>query len=90
MHMMKPVAYIDGFLNVYPNFRHGKRQDGIGCSRLSPKSLGQVNHNMPGLPPAVSLENFHQCAKFFRFELDDQGDILPERPESKCTTVQYL
>ena len=45
------------------------------CMKLSPKSLGPIHHEMPGLPPAQNLENFHQFAKFWKFELDDDGDI---------------
>uniref|UniRef100_A0A6C0J4E0 Uncharacterized protein n=1 Tax=viral metagenome TaxID=1070528 RepID=A0A6C0J4E0_9ZZZZ len=68
--MIKNPKYIVGYLNVFPNYRHNARKDGYGCSELSPKSLGPIEHNMPGLPTALNLENFHQYAKFWSFEID--------------------
>lgn len=73
MRMVKNPEYIQGVLNVFPNYKHENRKDGYGCSALSPKSLGPIVHNMPGLPPSVSLENFHQYSKFWKFELSPQG-----------------
>lgn len=77
MPMIKQAIYLDGYVNVYPNFKHGGRKDGLGMPRLSPKSLGPVEHVMPNLPPARSIENYHQFAKFWSFELTDEG--LPTR-----------
>ena len=77
MRMMKEVPSVDGFLKVFPNFKHGNRADGFGCPALSPKSLGPVNHGQPGLPPALNLENFHQGNKVFQFEINGQT-ILPQ------------
>jgi hypothetical protein len=76
MYMMKNPTYIEGYLNVFPNYKQQNRKDGFGCMRLSPKSLGPVNHNMPGLPPATTIENYHQFSKFWDFELDDNDNIL--------------
>lgn len=76
MYMMKSPEYIEGYLNIFPNYKHQNRQDGLGCMRLSPKSLGPVVHNMPNLPDATTIENYHQFAKFWRFELDDESNIL--------------
>ncbi len=76
MYMMKNPEYHTGYLNVFPNYKHQNRRDGFGCARLSPKSLGPVIHNMPGLPDAASIENYHQFSKFWKFELDDDGNIL--------------
>lgn len=73
MPWMKAPPYIDGYFNVFPNFKHGNRKDGYGCPGLSPKSLGPINHGMPNLPIAANLENFHQGAKFFPGEVNDEG-----------------
>ena len=73
---MKQPVYKPGYLNVFPNFKHQHRKDGFGCARLSPKSLGPVIHTMPNLPPALNIENYHQGAKFWKFELSRSGDIL--------------
>jgi hypothetical protein len=76
MHMMKNPIYVNGYLNVFPNYKHQNRPDGFGCMKLSPKSLGPVHHNMPGLPAATTIENYHQFSKFWQFELDDNDAIL--------------
>ncbi|AHC55135.1 hypothetical protein D1R32_gp418 [Tunisvirus fontaine2] len=74
MRMMKEVPLRDGWLNVYPNFRHQNRQDGIGCKSLSPMSLGPVEHACPSLPPAQNIENFFQGSKVFSQEVDENGN----------------
>ncbi len=71
--MMKGLEYVDGYYPVFPNYKHGNRKDGYGCPALSPKSMGPITHIMPKLPPALNLENFHQFAKVFPFELDENG-----------------
>lgn len=77
MRMMQhpPVAHT--FRNVFPNNRHGDRDDGIGMCYLSPMRMGPVNTGQPGLPPALSIENAHQFGKVFPSEVDDNGDPLP-------------
>jgi len=85
MHMIKNPEYRTGYLNVFPNYRHNHRKDGYGCSELSPKSLGPVEHNMPGLPVAINIENFHQYAKFWSFELDDND--MPTK-EALCYRIK--
>ncbi len=70
----KKVAYVDGYTAVFPNRRHQNRSDGIGCSSLSPMCMGPVEHGQPGLPPALSIENFHQFGKVFPSELDEKGE----------------
>nr|QBK94015.1 MAG: uncharacterized protein LCPAC406_03290 [Pithovirus LCPAC406] len=74
MKMMKEVLYVKSYVNVFPNFRHNGRKDGIGCSSLSPMSLGPVVHGQPGLPDSLNLENFHQGSKVFSSEVDEKGD----------------
>jgi len=74
MRMMKNPPLTDGWMNVFPNYRHQNRKDGYGCMKLSPKSLGPVEHGQPGLPPAVNIENFHQGSKCFAEETDEAGD----------------
>ena len=71
LRMMKKPDDIEGYMKVFPNFKHQTRRDGFGCASLSPKSLGPVDHNMPGFPPAKNIENYHQFAKIFQFELED-------------------
>ena len=78
LKMMKSPTYVEGYSMIFPNYRHQNRKDGYGCMRLSPKSLGPVVHNMPNLPIAKNLENFHQFAKFWKFELDEDGNVKEE------------
>ncbi|KAH3765330.1 hypothetical protein Pelo_2854 [Pelomyxa schiedti] len=61
MRMMTSPPNEKGWMKVFPNFKHGNRTDGFGCMHLSPKFLGPVEHGQPGLPPALNIENFHQC-----------------------------
>lgn len=69
MRMMKDPDHIDGYLKVFPNFKHDNRKDGFGCASLSPKSLGPVKHGQPDLPDALNIENFHQGSKCFDSEV---------------------
>lgn len=71
LSMMREPAHHDGFLKVFPNFKHQHRKDGFGCKALSPKDLGPIHHPQPHLPPALNLENFHQGNKVFASELDE-------------------
>lgn len=71
MRMMKPVVQLENFVCVFPNYRHANRRDGMGMATLSPMSLGPVEHEQPGLPPAKNLENFYQFSKRFEGEDDD-------------------
>ncbi len=68
--MMRQPKLEDVYLAVFPNFKHGNRKDGYGCDSLSPKSLGPVKHRQPGLPDALTIENYHQFNKVFSQELD--------------------
>lgn len=77
MRMMKKVEPKVGYLSVFPNYKHGNRSDGLGLPSLSPKSLGPVQHRMPGLLEAQNLENFWQFSKAFAFEVDIEGKLLP-------------
>jgi hypothetical protein len=69
----KPEQY-EGFIKVFPNYRHGKRKDGLGIPSLSPMTLGPVKHGQPDLPDSKNLENFHQGNKVFMDEVLD-GEI---------------
>jgi len=75
LRMMKKPELIEGFWNIFPNYMHQNRKDGYGCSQLSPKSMGPINHGMPNLPPSKNLENYHQFSKFWDFELDKNGNV---------------
>jgi hypothetical protein len=70
MAMMKNPGYVKGYLNVFPNYKHENRKDGLGLPSLSPKSIGPIDHKQPGLPIALNLENFHQGNKVFPSEVD--------------------
>lgn len=92
MRMMHAPEYVEGFVSVFPNYRHAQREDGVGCAQLSPKSLGPVTHRMPGLPVAVSIENYHQYAKVFLSELEGDGTTITaackaERAEAYASDV---
>lgn len=76
--MMKEPLHVDGFKKVFPNFKHEKRIDGFGCKALSPKAMGPVNHQEKGLPIAQNIENWHQFAKVFPWEVDEKQNPLPE------------
>ena len=76
MKMMKKVEHREGYLAVFPNFKHGGRTDGIGLPNLSPKAIGPIIHPQPGLPPAGNLENFWQFLKCFPSEVDINGNPL--------------
>lgn len=64
----------DGFLPVFPNFKHGhgyRYLDTLGkpdLSNLSPKKLGPVM--VDGVLVAHNVENYHQFAKVFPQEQD--------------------
>jgi len=62
LYMMK-VPHEDGYLSVFPNYKHEGRKDGLGIKSLSPMSLGPVIHGQEDLPDACNLENFWQGSK---------------------------
>jgi hypothetical protein len=66
----KPVPERVGYVNVFPNYRHVHRSDGLGMPSLSPMRLGPVLHGEPGLPAAQNIENYFQFAKVFPDEVD--------------------
>lgn len=86
--MMKQPDHYDGYLKVFPNFKHQNRKDGFGCMSLSPKSLGPVNHIMSNLPIAKSIENYHQGAKIFNGEVDGNNQIKKESLEIRKEIYQ--
>ena len=74
LRMMKQPDHVDGFLKVFPNFKHQNRNDGFGCKSLSPKDMGPIDHGQPGMPIALNLENFHQGNKVFPVEVDEKKE----------------
>lgn len=78
MKMRKEIPMIEGYLNIFPNYRHGNRKDGLGMPSLSPFNLGPVEHGEPEFPPAKCIENYYQFSKVFPDELDDEGKIAEE------------
>ncbi len=71
MSMMKKVDLKTGYLNIFPNYRHESRSDGLGLSSLSPMLLGPINHHQIGLPIALNLENFWHANKVYSNEVDN-------------------
>lgn len=78
MKMMGEVPLEEGYMNVFPNNKHQHREDGYGCSSLSPMQLGPVLHRQPGLPPSLNIENYHQFNKVWPCEVDDDGNPKDE------------
>jgi hypothetical protein len=78
MKMMKPIDHVDGYLKVFPNFKHQNRCDGFGCSSLSPKSMGPIDHGQVDLPVSKNMENFHQGNKVFESEVGADGEPKKE------------
>lgn len=77
----KRMPLINGIQNVFPNFKHGNRTDGIGLPELSPKYMGPIDSVLPGKEKlynplkkditALTLEALHQYSKVFPFEYDE-------------------
>jgi hypothetical protein len=67
-HKPKPEP---GVKQVRPNFKHELKT-------LSPKFLGPVKHHEPGVPEALTIENFHQFSKVFPHELDQNKLPCPD------------
>jgi hypothetical protein len=88
MRMMKPVENKTGFLNIFPNFKHGSRTDGLGMPSLSPMSMGPINHSQPSLPPAMNLENMHQGNKCFPNEVNPDGQPNQQYYASRLAMYQ--
>jgi len=78
MRMRTYTELMPNFQHVYPNNWHSGRVDGWGMPTLSPMRLGPIDHKMPGLPPALNLENYWQGSKCFRDEVDRFGMPLPQ------------
>jgi len=69
------VPLNEGVINIFPNFQHHVRQDGVCFPELSPALLGPVVHGQPGLPHAVNLENFCRANEVFPCQLLDNGAV---------------
>src|SRR5687768_8184517 len=64
-----------GFLRIFPSYTMKDRRDeGYICKGLTPKTLGPVVHGQPGLPIAMTLENFNYGNMCFHRELDIHGE----------------
>lgn len=70
LYMRQELPLKTGFLNIFPNYRHGNRKDGIGMPTLSPFNLGPVDHGEPNFPSAKCIENYYQFSKVFPEELE--------------------
>eukprot|EP01059_Diplonema_ambulator_P015943 TRINITY_DN2716_c0_g1_i1.p1 TRINITY_DN2716_c0_g1~~TRINITY_DN2716_c0_g1_i1.p1 ORF type:complete len:326 (+),score=114.04 TRINITY_DN2716_c0_g1_i1:46-1023(+) len=75
-------------LNIFPNFKHGSRTDGLGIPSLSPMSIGPIPTNQPApYHMALNLENFHQGSKYFgdcQKLLSYIGQTADAIPECRC------
>ncbi len=105
LRMMEAPQHVDGYLTVFPNFKHGNRKDGHGVPECSPMSLGPVVHKQPGLPDALNLENFWQGSKclksellstgypgpdFYKTQIDMLKDKIPHRHKPNKGEVAYF
>lgn len=88
LRMMKLPEDVPGYIKVFPNYKHQNRRDGIGCMSLSPKAMGPIVSPQPGLPPAISLENFHQGSKVFPSQATPSGDPNTAFFETQLTMFQ--
>jgi hypothetical protein len=79
LRMMQRPEQREGYLLVFPNFKHQGRKDGLGIRALSPKAIGPVHHGQPGLPPAATIENFHQGSKWFRGKSREAFEAMREQ-----------
>ncbi len=80
--MMKRLDFAPPYINIFPNFKHGSRTDGLGYPSLSPKFMGPILHYQKCEEiPEVSqtIEGFHQFNKFFKGEdLSNFSEIRKE------------
>lgn len=92
LKMMRAPEHVDGVRNVFPNNRHQNRKDGFGCSSLSPMRLGPTQHWQPGLPQALSIENYHQFNKVFsrEVETDANGQVTVQAAFFNARNAAYL
>ena len=78
MKMFGSVELVENYVNIFPNYKHLHRKDGIGMPSLSPKSIGPINHGQPSLPICLNLENFHQGNKVLESEVGADGVVTKE------------
>lgn len=88
MRMRHAVEFTTGYQNVFPNYNHGSRSDGLGMPSLSPMSMGPIEHKQPGLPLALNLENLHQSNKVFPDEVDADGQPTAQFYETQLAMYQ--
>lgn len=79
MRMRQKVVHKDGYLCVFPNFKHENRANGLGLKSLSPMLLGPVDTKQKNVPIAKNLENAWQQSKQFGDESDE--DFLTSQIE---------
>lgn len=80
LRMMRDPDHTDGVRNIFPNNKHQNREDGFGCSSLSPMRLGPVIHGQPLVTVALSIENYHQFSKVFERDVRRTGDTVELLP----------
>jgi hypothetical protein len=70
-----PTPCNRGFLRIFVSCMIRDRIDeGYVCKDLTPRTLGPVYHGQPGLPVALTLENFNYGNMCFQSELDEHGE----------------
>ena len=77
LRMRKWVSYQNGYLMIFPNYRHGNRKDGIGMPELSPMNLGPIKHNFSDINNGIcqNLENLWQGLKVYKQEMINDKEI---------------
>ncbi len=75
MQMMKAVEDHEGYLKIFPNYKHGNRTDGMGLPSLSPMSLGPIQ----AFPEEVDAKTGQLLPAFYQTQLDMYGDMVPHR-----------
>lgn len=82
MNLLRSIKFVEGYLPVFPNFRHNDRKDGFCCSSLSPMNLGPVIINQSINTP----EDYDTCNSEIKEDLvqymDEDGMIHINKAQS--------
>lgn len=94
------VEPMEGWLDIYPNFKSTYQGIGLILPGLSPMSLGPIKHGQPGIPESKTLENFHQFSKYYskletmeefkKSQIAGFNDLIPHRHKFKGQIPDYF
>lgn len=86
MRMMKLVPLTEGYVNIFPNVKHGHRTDGIGLPSLSPKMIENIQHDQPFLSPCPTLEIYHKANLVYADDLTETHELSDSfyEKQSQC------